>query len=59
MAVVALVTPLTVHGEPTERVDDCPECNYDRHWCPGCGDWLYHGTTCCLQCEQEIRRGER
>jgi predicted amidophosphoribosyltransferase len=30
-----------------------------EHLCPGCGEWLYHGTHCCLRCEQEIRRGER
>jgi hypothetical protein len=56
-AVIPIVTPLTVHGPKHDRVAFCPECNVDRHTCPGCGDWVYHGTVCCLQCKQDIRRG--
>ena len=58
-SVVTIVTPLTIHGVPVPNDPNCPYCDRDIHRCPGCGEWLYHGTTCCPQCIQEIRRGER
>jgi hypothetical protein len=59
-AVIPIVTELTVHGPETEwDYENCWRCNYDAHLCPGCGEWLHHGTDCCLRCVQEIRRGER
>ena len=59
-AVIPIVTELTVHGPETPSVPlECWRCNYAKRTCPGCGEWLYHGTDCCLRCAQEIRRGER
>ena len=59
MDIDTIITPLTVHGPKTDMDPQCRACDLDMHRCPGCGDWLYHGTTCCLQCEKEVRRGER
>lgn len=28
----------------------CPQCNYDRHICPGCGEHLAHGVGVCADC---------
>lgn len=28
----------------------CDSCNYDTHRCPGCGEPLKHGETCCEEC---------
>ena len=28
----------------------CPQCNYDRHICPGCGANLAHGVGVCAVC---------
>lgn len=48
-----------VHGPETERDwENCSDCNYDRHACPGCGEWLYHGTGVCGVCKLLIKRGE-
>ncbi len=57
--IITLVTPLTIHGRLAPPDPGCAECNHDSHRCPGCGEWLYHGTACCPQCIQEVRRGER
>lgn len=27
----------------------CPQCNYDQHLCPGCGDSVPHGQIACGQ----------
>lgn len=29
-------------ARPARRYDVCPQCNYDRHQCPGCGAGLSH-----------------
>lgn len=42
-----------VHGPVTERRSDCLECDIDRHSCPGCGEWLHHGTDVCGPCADE------
>ena len=43
------------HGPKTEQQwETCNDCNYDTHMCPGCGEWLYHGTTSCGPCDQEL-----
>lgn len=36
-----------------ELIFACPECNTDRHTCPGCGDNIGHTETMCLCCERE------
>lgn len=47
-----------VHGPYTEKQwGDCNFCNYDTHACPGCGEWLYHGTKVCGPCELESAIG--
>lgn len=28
----------------------CAYCNYNRHVCPGCGEWLSHEVDVCDQC---------
>lgn len=28
----------------------CRQCNYDRHWCPGCGTVSNHKNEPCPQC---------
>lgn len=39
-----------VHGERPWAV--CPECNYDRHQCPGCGKPMRHGgPIACADCD--------
>jgi hypothetical protein len=43
-----------VHGTARGSFpSECPRCNYDRHNCPGCGEWLYHGTEVCGPCRKE------
>lgn len=37
----------------------CPRCNYDRHYCPGCGAVSDHHDTPCDECLGQIERGER
>lgn len=37
----------------------CSRCNYDRHWCPGCGAVSDHHNTPCDECLGQIERGER
>lgn len=34
----------------------CPDCNYDTHRCPGCGEPLPHGTAACAACEKLATR---
>ena len=29
---------------------DCPDCNYDRHACRGCGEPISHGALGCRDC---------
>ena len=43
-----------LHGpyHPSEYMT-CPRCNYVRHSCPGCGEYLYHGTEVCGPCSRE------
>lgn len=33
----------------------CPECNTDRHTCPGCGDNIGHTETACTVCSDPPR----
>ncbi|WNY15113.1 hypothetical protein SEA_MACGULLY_8 [Rhodococcus phage MacGully] len=44
-----------LHGPdtPPEPPLNCERCDYDRHECPGCGEWLYHGTEVCGPCRRE------
>ena len=43
-----------VHGVKTpNQYKTCEACNYDRHTCPGCGEWLYHGKGVCGPCGEE------
>lgn len=43
-----------VHGVKTPgQYATCEDCNYDKHTCPGCGEWLYHGKGACGPCEEE------
>lgn len=39
--------------------ETCDRCNFDTHTCPGCGEWLNHGTLVCGRCSDEVKRGER
>jgi len=32
----------------------CPECNYDRHLCPGCGASIGHGDGACGNCAPAV-----
>lgn len=34
-----------------ELITSCPQCNTDRHLCPGCGTDVGHGETACRGCE--------
>ncbi|AYQ99985.1 hypothetical protein PBI_NEBKISS_44 [Mycobacterium phage Nebkiss] len=54
MNVITLVTPLTLHGPKTARDPRCEHCRYGTHICHGCGEWLYHGTQVCGQCQQNL-----
>lgn len=36
----------------------CDDCNYDRHRCGGCGEWLFHGTFACGSCTDRIKKEE-
>lgn len=30
----------------------CRACNLDQHVCPGCGENIPHGTSCCEECDK-------
>ena len=42
------------YGDPpsaaNSRDPSCYRCNYDMHYCKGCGDTLPHGTEVCAAC---------
>lgn len=50
-----------------ELIASCPQCNADRHLCPGCGTDVGHGETACADCKtgegdppwSQVRRLER
>lgn len=34
--------------------DYCSKCNYDQHYCPGCGTVGSHDNDVCADCEAEL-----
>lgn len=42
-----------LHGPFHPGLEGCQRCEADRHLCPGCGEWLYHGTNSCGPCRRE------
>lgn len=44
-----------LHGPRTKSdPENCEKCNYDDHTCPGCGEWLHHGTGACGPCNRDL-----
>lgn len=53
------LTEEEIHGpDQGSFPNTCDRCNYDSHTCPGCGEWLHHGTVVCGRCKRELE-GER
>lgn len=39
---------------PTEFDPTCKKCDTDTHRCPGCGDFVPHGTVACTDCDRRV-----